>query len=84
VNRFMTEPTASMRDRDRQLYERYGRPLESAHKGEYIAISPDGKTILGSRAAEVLRQAIDAFGSGNFALRRVGYRTFGRWLTLSA
>ena len=25
------------------LYERYGKPLEEAHWGEYVVISPDGK-----------------------------------------
>ena len=79
----MAEPRESIRKRDRELYERYGKPLERNHKGEYVAISPEGRTILGSRAAEVLDQAVDNFGSGNFALKRVGYRAFGRWLTLS-
>lgn len=65
---------------DQQLYERYGRPLEREHEGEYVAIGPEGQLILGSSDVEVLEQAIDAFGSGNFALGRVGHRTFGRWL----
>lgn len=77
----MAEPAEAIMNRDRLLYERFGRPLETDHRGEYVAIAPDGQTILGTRAAEVLRQAIDRFGSGNFALKRVGYRTFGRWLT---
>ena len=64
------------------LYERYGKPLEQDHAGEYVAIGPDGQTIVGAAAAEVLRQAIEAFGSGNFALRRVGSHTFGRWLNV--
>jgi hypothetical protein len=67
--------------RDQQLYQQYGKPLEGEHKGEYVAIAADGKTILGARAAEVLQQAVETFGSGNFALKRVGYRTFGKWLT---
>ena len=79
----MAKPKEAIRERDRQLYERYGKPLEKGHKGEYVAISPEGQTIVGPRAAEVLDQAVDAFGSGNFALKRVGYRAFGRWLTFS-
>jgi hypothetical protein len=69
---------------DQHLYEQYGKPLEKAHAGEYAAIGADGQTIVGPIAAEVLRQAIDTFGSGKFAFRRVGYRTFGRWLTVGA
>ncbi len=64
----------------RELYERYGKPLERNHKGEYVAISREGRVILGKRAGEVLRQAIDTFGSGNFGLFRVGHRSFSRWL----
>ena len=66
---------------DKRLYERYGKPLEKDHKGEYVAIGPDGQTIIGASDVIVLQQAIEAFGSGNFALTRVGHRTFGRWLS---
>ena len=27
-----------------ELYEKYGNPLEAQHYGEYLAVSPDGKT----------------------------------------
>jgi hypothetical protein len=74
---------ATKGERDRLLYEQYGKPLELAHNGEYVAIAPDGETILGESATDVLQRAVRAFGSGNFALARVGHRTFGRWLRLS-
>jgi len=57
---------------DRRLYERFGKPLEATYRGKYVAIGPDGQTILGDTDLEVLGQAITAFGAGNFALRRVG------------
>jgi hypothetical protein len=69
---------------DERLYEQFGKPLEASHPGEYVAIGPDGRTIVGTSDVEVLEQAIQTFGSGNFALRRLGRRTFGRWLTLPA
>jgi hypothetical protein len=75
---------AERAENDRHLYERYGKPLEASHRGEYVAISPEGQTIVGQTDVEVLEQAINTFGSGNFALRRIGHRTFGRWLTLLA
>jgi len=68
---------------DDGLYERFGRPLEKDHTGEFVAIGSDGKTILGADELEIARQAIDVFGSGNFALRRVGHRAIGRWLILT-
>ena len=68
-------------ERDTLLYEQFGKPLEKDHRGEYVAIGLDGQTLHGSNAADVLQQAVGAFGSGNFALERIGHRTFGRWLT---
>ena len=67
---------------DEHLYVQFGKPLEASHRGEYVAIGPEGQTILGTSDVDVLRQAIAAFGSGNFALKRIGQRTFGRWLSL--
>jgi hypothetical protein len=73
---------ATRGEADRQLYERFGKPLEGDHLGEYVAIAPDGRTILGSRAADVLQRAVETFGSGNFAISQVGHTTLGRWLGL--
>lgn len=65
---------------DARLYELYGKPLEEDHHGQYVAIGEDGRTILGEDADRVLGQAIEAFGSGNFALTRIGSKAFGQWL----
>ncbi len=67
---------------DDQLYERYGKPLEHDCTGQYVAIGPSGQPVVGPTAAEVLRQAVDSFGSGNFALKRVGHSAFGSRATL--
>jgi hypothetical protein len=61
-----------------RLYERYGRPLEDQHRGEYVAISPDGQTILGSSVGEVLREAKATFGPGNFVFK-IGEKSVGKW-----
>ena len=66
-----------------RLYEQYGKELEEKHIGEYVAISTDGETILGDRMGEVLHEAIETFGNGNFAIARIGHRTLARWLTIS-
>ncbi|MEW6417123.1 MAG: hypothetical protein AB1480_03260 [Nitrospirota bacterium] len=64
---------------DDRLYERYAKSLEDKHKGEFVAISRDGQVIWGKDDVAVLREAIKNFGSGNFALRRVGSRAIGKW-----
>jgi len=61
-----------------ELYERYAKPLEAGHKGEYLAVSPDGRTILGRTPFEVAKQAADRFGPGNFVYK-VGERSVGNW-----
>ncbi len=69
---------------DERLYELYGVPLEEEYAGKFVAIGPDGQTILGDEDEEVLQEAIQKFGSGTFAFTRVGDRTLGRWLALLA
>ena len=71
-------------EQKRRLYQQHGKPLEKEHTGEYVAISTDGRTILGTRIGQVLRQAVDTFGRDNFALARVGHDTLAQWLTTAA
>lgn len=61
-----------------ELYERYGRPLEARHRGEYLAVSADGKTILGTDLLQVAQKATDIFGPGHFIFK-VGERSVGKW-----
>ena len=61
-----------------RLYELYGKPLETEHRGEFVAISRDGRTLLGASASEVGREARAAFGSGNFVFK-IGPRVVGTW-----
>lgn len=60
------------------LYEHYGKPLETEHRGKYVAISPDGETIIGLTVLEVLDKATGAFGPGNFIFK-VGDKAVGKW-----
>jgi hypothetical protein len=53
----------------RALYEQYGKPLESEHKGEYVVISNSGNTIVGKNLKEVVTHAIDKFGKGHFVFK---------------
>jgi hypothetical protein len=61
-----------------ELYDRYGRPLEAEHCGEYVAVSPDGRTMLGTTLRDVVRQARATFGPGNFVYK-IGDKAVGRW-----
>jgi hypothetical protein len=68
-------------DLDRQydeLYELYGKPLEAEHRGEFLAISPQGKTMLGPTLRQVALQAPDVLGPGVFVYQ-VGEPAVGKW-----
>ena len=60
----------------RALYEQYGKPLEETHKGEYVAISNSGNTIIGKNLTEVVMRSIEQFGKGNFVFK-IGSRAVG-------
>lgn len=61
------------------LYERYGKPLEAEHAGQYLAISPTGETLLGASLRDVAQRATRRFGPGNF-IYKVGDKAVGKWL----
>jgi hypothetical protein len=61
-----------------RLYELYGKPFEAQHWGEYVAITPDGRTVLAPTLLEVMQQSVAAFGLGSYVFK-VGERTVGRW-----
>lgn len=60
-----------------RLYELYGKPYEAEHRGEFLAIAPDGRTLLAETPGEALREAVRRFGSGNFIFK-VGEGAIGR------
>ena len=62
-----------------KCYERYGKPLENDHHGEFIAITQDGRVIVDKNDIEVVDRAIEEFGSGNFILCRVGEKPLAKF-----
>ncbi len=68
----------------RVLYEQYGKPLEAEHKGEYLAISTNGKTVIGKSLSQVAEDTLSQFGKGKFIFK-IGNRAVGscRWATSS-
>ena len=64
---------------DDELYRRFAKSLEQEHEGEFVAISREGAVIVSKDDIEVVQKALEKFGSGNFILRRVGYKAIGKW-----
>jgi hypothetical protein len=60
------------------LYEQYAKPLEEKHTGQYVAIRPDGKLIIGPTLLEVAQMATESLGTGHF-LFKLGERSVGKW-----
>ena len=65
-----------------RLYDVCAKPLEADHYGEYIAIAPDGRFVLGATDVDTIVRAIIEFGPGVF-LFKIGERVMGRlrWLS---
>jgi len=70
----MATDSKKLQQESDDLYERYGRPLEAEHWGEYVAISREGKTVIGMNLMEVVEAAIAKFGPGSF-LFKVGEKS---------
>ncbi|MCG3776225.1 MAG: hypothetical protein JW395_3077 [Nitrospira sp.] len=51
------------------LYQKYGKPLEAEHFGEFVAISDDGQTVLGKTMLEAMQRARAAFGAGGHVFK---------------
>ena len=60
-----------------RLYEQYGKPLEDQHRGQYVAIAPDGRFVLAPTLVEAVQRARTTLGLGNFVFK-VGERAVGR------
>jgi hypothetical protein len=60
-----------------EIYDRYVKPLEDEHWGEFVAVSKDGRVLLGRTAREVTFAAKDTFGPGNY-IYKIGPRVVGR------
>jgi len=66
-----------MLDEGDALYEKYGKPLERDHWGEFVAISSEGKTVVGHDLHEVSTEATKNLGRGHF-LFKIGEKVLGK------
>jgi hypothetical protein len=61
-----------------RLYAQYGESLEEQHRGQFVAISPAGQTMLGETVVDVLEKAEAAFGPGKNFVFKVGEKIVGK------
>lgn len=64
------------------LYERFVKPLETQHQGEFVAVNTDGRVIFDKNDLIVVDQALKQFGPGTFVLLKVGSKGVGKWRRL--
>jgi hypothetical protein len=75
----ITAQQQSLLEQSDALYERYGKPLEKLHRGKYVAISQEGKTLLGESVLQLIQEAKTTLGPENFIFK-IGERAVGQWL----
>ena len=51
------------------LYDTYVKPLEEEHWGKFVAVSGDGRTLLGTDLDELTVEAVNVLGRGHFAFK---------------
>ena len=59
------------------LYERYAKRLEAERRGEYIAVSWNGDTLLGTDLEEVSLSAMQRLGKVGFVFN-IGEKAVGK------
>ena len=63
------------------LYERYGKPLEAEHWGKYLAVHPDGRTVLADDYETMSERGRAGLDTG-FYIFRIGPRFVHRLPTV--
>jgi len=74
----VSETDVQRKQQAESLYERYARPLEAEHTGEFVAVSAEGKTVLGSDLRKLAAKAKVSLGPGSFIFK-IGERAVGKW-----
>lgn len=73
-----TKNQADLLQQSDKLYVQYVKPLEQEHRGEYAAVSPDGKLVLAQTLPDVMEKAEQVLPPGNF-LFKVGDIAVDTW-----
>ena len=70
------EQTPQKKDANR-VYKQYVKPLEQTHRDQYVVVTPDGQTILGSTLIDAVQRAQQISPQDNFIFK-VGDRVLGK------
>jgi hypothetical protein len=60
-----------------KIYAQYVKPLEQAHKGQYVVVTSNGQTIFAPTLLDVAQQAAKIPSKDNFIFR-VGEKVLGK------
>jgi hypothetical protein len=69
---------ADLLQQSNRVYDRYVRPLEKDHHGEYAAVAAEGQLVLAPSLPEVMKKAEQVLPPGAF-LFKVGEIAVDRW-----
>lgn len=76
----MEKPTFHLSAQEaQQLYDRFVKPHETDHPGEYAAVSFDGRVLFAPTLLSAVEKASSTFGPKNVVFK-VGQRVVGKWL----
>lgn len=73
------QDTKKLEQLSENLYQQYGKPLEKGHKGEFLAVSFKGKTILGQDLLEIAERVVENFGPANSFIFKIGDMSVWKW-----
>jgi hypothetical protein len=73
-----TEQQADLLQQADQLYAQYVQPLEQEHRGAFIAVAKDGRSVLGDDLLTLADQAVEQLGPGSFTFK-IGEKAIGKW-----
>lgn len=60
-----------------RVYRQYVKPLEEAHTGEYVLVTPEGRTVLAPTLVEIAQQAQRTPNKDN-CIFKIGKKVIGR------
>jgi hypothetical protein len=70
----ISDETADDQQGDRSHLRALCSSVEAGKLGKFVAVSLDGRMLLGDDREEVAKEAFRRSGSGNFAMMRVGLK----------
>lgn len=63
-----------------KVYEKYVKPLEQKHKGQFAGVSYTGKIIIAPTLLEAMEQSENSFGRRNSFIFKIGDKVVGKFL----